>query len=110
MAELIRREFAAYAGSNNTKIDGLEVVLSAEAGQAMGIVFHELVTNAAKYGALSTPVWPRLGTLVSQAERERAVGCHLAGNRRTKRRSTKEIWLWHRRSSPSYPIRIRRFG
>jgi len=54
MAELVRREFAAYAGSNNTKIDGPEVVLSAEAGQAMGMVFHELVTNAAKYGALST--------------------------------------------------------
>jgi two-component sensor histidine kinase len=54
MGELVRREFAAYAGSNNTKIDGPEVVLSAEAGQAMGMVIHELVTNAAKYGALST--------------------------------------------------------
>jgi two-component sensor histidine kinase len=54
MAELVRREFAAYAGSNNTKIDGPDVMLSAEAGQAMGMVIHELVTNAAKYGALST--------------------------------------------------------
>jgi PAS domain S-box-containing protein len=53
MAELVRREFAAYAGSNNTKIDGPDVMLSAEAGQAMGMVIHELVTNAAKYGALS---------------------------------------------------------
>jgi PAS domain S-box-containing protein len=54
MAELVRREFAAYVGNNNTKIDGPEVMLSAEAGQAMGMVIHELVTNAAKYGALST--------------------------------------------------------
>ena len=54
MAELVRREFAAYAGSNNTKIDGPEVALSAEAGQAMAMVIHELVTNAAKHGALST--------------------------------------------------------
>ena len=54
MAELVRREFAAYASSNNTKIDGPEVMLSAEAGQAMAMVIHELVTNAAKYGALST--------------------------------------------------------
>ena len=53
MAELVRREFAAYAGNNNTKIDGPEVMLSAEAGQAMGTMIHELVTNAAKYGALS---------------------------------------------------------
>ena len=54
MAELVRREFAAYASNSNTKIDGPEVMLSAEAGQAMAMVIHELVTNAAKHGALST--------------------------------------------------------
>jgi len=53
MAALVRRELAAYASSGNTKIDGPEVMLSAEAGQAMAMVIHELVTNAAKYGALS---------------------------------------------------------
>ena len=54
LAELVRHGFAAYASSNNTKIDGPDVMLSAEAGQAMAMVIHELVTNAAKYGALST--------------------------------------------------------
>ena len=53
LVEVIRRELSPYANGNNTKFDGPEVMLTAEAGQAMSMVFHELVTNAAKHGALS---------------------------------------------------------
>ena len=53
MVDLVRRELAAYASNSNAKIDGPEVMLNAEAGQAMAMVIHELVTNAAKHGALS---------------------------------------------------------
>lgn len=53
LAELIGRELGPYATGHNVSVGGPEVVLSAEAGQALAMVIHELVTNAAKYGALS---------------------------------------------------------
>jgi two-component sensor histidine kinase len=54
LSDLIRRELSPYAAQGNNEIDGPEVVLKAEAAQALSMVLHELTTNAAKYGALST--------------------------------------------------------
>ena len=53
LVELVERELAPYATGSNTEFSGPEVMLSAEAGQTIGMVLHELVTNAAKHGALS---------------------------------------------------------
>jgi PAS domain S-box-containing protein len=55
IASLVARELAAYSTRENVEIDGPEMMLRPDAGQAMAMVLHELATNAAKYGALSTP-------------------------------------------------------
>jgi len=53
LAELVHRELAPYATASNTHLDGPDIVLRVEAGQMLAMVFHELATNAAKFGAIS---------------------------------------------------------
>ena len=48
------RELAPYATASNMDVDGPDIVLSAEAGQILAMMFHELATNAAKFGAISS--------------------------------------------------------
>jgi two-component system, chemotaxis family, sensor kinase Cph1 len=51
LAQLVRQELAHCAAAN-TMVEGPDIVLAADAAQPVAFVFHELVTNAAEYGAL----------------------------------------------------------
>jgi two-component sensor histidine kinase len=68
LADLIRCQLAPYTTDANTTISGPEVMLTAAQTQAVAMIIHELVTNAAKHGALSSPdgrvsvSWDPIGT------------------------------------------------
>jgi PAS domain S-box-containing protein len=55
IADLIRDQLAPHATGTNVTIHGPNITLSAATSQALAMVIHELVTNAVKFGALSTP-------------------------------------------------------
>lgn len=57
IGEIVDMTLAPYRleGENRVAADGLAVMLSREAATTLALCLHELVTNAIKYGGLSTP-------------------------------------------------------
>ncbi len=57
LKDVLEAEFAPHRGGERDRfvLDGEPVRLTPQAALALGLIFHELTTNALKYGALSTP-------------------------------------------------------
>jgi two-component sensor histidine kinase/CheY-like chemotaxis protein len=54
MKRLVEEELAPYSVTGQIKVDGPELELEPATAQTLALGLHELVTNSAKYGALST--------------------------------------------------------
>ena len=57
LADLMRQQLVPFVDIQGSRIEliGPDIVVTAEATQAIGLAIHELATNAVKYGALSVP-------------------------------------------------------
>ena len=53
LRDLVEAELSAFAP--RMKVNGIPLVVGGAFGQQFALVIHELATNAAKYGSLSTP-------------------------------------------------------
>ena len=54
LGTLVVEEFAPYRSAQKVEIDGPNVSLSPQTAQGIALALHELATNAAKHGALSS--------------------------------------------------------
>ncbi len=55
VGDLLHSQLAPYVPRHRYSVSGAEVNLTADAALGFGMALYELVTNAAKYGALSEP-------------------------------------------------------
>ena len=57
LAELVRQQLVPFVEIQSSRFElvGPDIVVTADAAQAIGLAIHELATNAIKYGALSAP-------------------------------------------------------
>jgi len=57
LAKLVRQQLVPFVEIQSSRFElaGPDIVVTADAAQAIGLAVHELATNAIKYGALSAP-------------------------------------------------------
>ncbi len=55
LEDLVRGQLHLFGAEKHLDAHGPDLVLRPEAAQSLGLVLHELATNASKYGALTSP-------------------------------------------------------
>jgi len=106
LEELIRAVLQPFIGTSDALVcEGPKVVVNATAAQNLGLALHELATNAAKYGALSTPIGQvRITWAIEPGSAEN--GAEPASGDTSRLRLT-----WAERDGPPVmPPRIKGFG
>jgi two-component sensor histidine kinase len=78
LRQLLLHELGPY-GDERVMLDGPDVQLPARVALSLGMVFHELATNAAKYGALSTDGQLRLTWSISDEDALSFEWCETGG-------------------------------
>jgi PAS domain S-box-containing protein len=107
LEELIRAVLQPFIGTSAGALlcEGPKVVVNATAAQNLGLALHELATNAAKYGALSTPAGQVRITWAIETDGSES-GTEAAGGEAVRLRLT-----WAERGGPSVtPPKIKGFG
>ncbi len=97
LRDVIESASAPYGGEpGRITLEGPSVLLAASLAVTVSLSFHELVTNAVKYGALSVPAGP---------------GGRVVDHRRTRKGASKVEIVWRERGGPTVePPHRRGFG